>query len=96
MTHGQMLAELRTVLGDKRLPFTLGHRVAISDAIDSGRPVWHKIRGERALRAARRLHRDTGEVAMSIKGIANLADGGRPACRALPVGVTHGVPTYAP
>jgi hypothetical protein len=33
---------------------------------------------------------------MSIKGIANLADGGRPVCRTLPVGVTHGVPTYGP
>ncbi len=54
-THGQMLAELREALGDKLLPFTLGHRVAISDAIDSGRPVWHRIRGESALRAAHEM-----------------------------------------
>jgi chromosome partitioning protein len=54
-THGQMLAELREALGDKLLPFTLGHRVAISDAIDSGRPVWHRIRGESALRAAQEM-----------------------------------------
>lgn len=54
-THGQMLTELRAALGDKLLPFTLGHRVAISDAIDGGRPVWHRIRGESALRAAHEM-----------------------------------------
>lgn len=54
-THGQMLADLREALGDKLLPFTLGPRVAISDAIDSGKPVWHRIRGESALRAAQEM-----------------------------------------
>jgi chromosome partitioning protein len=54
-THGQMLSELREALGDKLLPFTLGYRVAISDAIDSGRPVWHRIWGESTLRAAQEI-----------------------------------------
>jgi hypothetical protein len=50
-----MLAELHQALGDKLLPVTLGHRVAISDAIDRGQPVWHKTRGESAQRAAREM-----------------------------------------
>ena len=54
-THGQMLTELRSALGDKLLPFTLGHRVAIADAIDRGRPVWHSTKGESALRAAQEM-----------------------------------------
>lgn len=52
-THNRMFKELRAALGDKLLPFTIGHRVAISDAIDSGRPVWQGARGESAQRAAR-------------------------------------------
>jgi chromosome partitioning protein len=54
-THAEMLAELHQALGDKLLPVTLGHRVAISDAIDRGQPVWHKTRGESAQRAAREM-----------------------------------------
>ena len=54
-THTGMLAELRQALGDKLLPFTLGHRVAIADAIDRSQPVWHKARGESAARAAREM-----------------------------------------
>lgn len=54
-THGQMLAELRSALGDKLLPFTLGHRVAIADAIDRGRPIWQGTKGESALRAAHEM-----------------------------------------
>ncbi|WP_295393264.1 ParA family protein [uncultured Thiodictyon sp.] len=54
-THGQMLTELRSALGDKLLPFTLGHRVAISDAIDRGRPVWLGTRGESSQRAAHEM-----------------------------------------
>jgi chromosome partitioning protein len=44
-THAQMLGELRQVLSDKLLSVTLGYRVAISDAIDRGRPVWQGTRG---------------------------------------------------
>mgnify|MGYP001809742338 FL=1 len=54
-THGQMLGELRKVLGDKLLDVTLGHRVAISDAIDRGKPVWLGSRGESAQRAAHEM-----------------------------------------
>jgi chromosome partitioning protein len=54
-THGQMLGELRKALGDKLLDVTLGHRVAISDAIDRGKPVWHGSRGESAQRAAHEM-----------------------------------------
>lgn len=54
-THTRMLAELREALGDKLLPVTLGHRVAISDAIDNGRPVWQHSRGESAQRAAQEM-----------------------------------------
>ena len=54
-THQQMLEELRVALGKKLLPVTLGHRVAISDAIDRGRPVWQGTRGESALRAAHEM-----------------------------------------
>lgn len=54
-THHQMLEELRAALGKKLLPVTLGHRVAISDAIDRGRPVWHGTKGESALRAAHEM-----------------------------------------
>lgn len=54
-THAEMLAELHKALGDKLLPVTLGNRVAISDAIDRGQPVWHKTRGESAQRAAREM-----------------------------------------
>ncbi|MEA3643020.1 MAG: ParA family protein [Lamprobacter sp.] len=54
-THTRMLAELRQALGDKLLPVTLGHRVAISDAIDNGRPVWQHSRGESAQRAAQEM-----------------------------------------
>lgn len=39
-THNRMLRELRAALGDKVLPFTINSRVAISDAIDKGKPVW--------------------------------------------------------
>ena len=54
-THGQMLQELKAALGDKLLPVTLGHRVAIADAIDRGRPVWQGTRGESAQRAAHEM-----------------------------------------
>lgn len=54
-THAQMLGELREALGDKLLSETIGHRVAISDAIDRGKPVWYRIRGESALRAAQEM-----------------------------------------
>ena len=54
-THDQMLGELRTVLGNKFFPLTLGHRVAISDAVDRGRPVWHSTRGESSHRAGHEM-----------------------------------------
>jgi len=54
-THARMLRELREALGDKLLSVTLGHRVAISDAIDRGQPVWQGTRGESAQRAAHEM-----------------------------------------
>ena len=51
-TQGELLDALRESLGDRVLPFELVHRVAVSDAVDQGRPVWRGTRGQSSLRAS--------------------------------------------
>lgn len=41
----ELLAELRAGFGDKILPFLLGERAAVKQAIAKGRPVWKGVRG---------------------------------------------------
>lgn len=40
-----LLAELRSAFGDKILPYILGERAAVKQAIAKGRPVWKGVRG---------------------------------------------------
>ncbi|WP_295452766.1 ParA family protein [uncultured Thiodictyon sp.] len=54
-THARILGELRAELGDSVLPFTVGNRVAISDAIDAGRPVWRNTSGAGMLKAGQEM-----------------------------------------
>jgi len=54
-THRKLLAELTAALPDKVLPYHLAHRVAIADAIDSGRPCWRGTRGSSGLAAGREM-----------------------------------------
>ncbi|MEW7977356.1 MAG: ParA family protein [Candidatus Sedimenticola endophacoides] len=54
-TQTTRLEELRRLLGDKVLPYVLPSRVAVSDAIDNGHPVWKKARGQSAGKAAKEM-----------------------------------------
>ena len=49
------LAELRKALGDRVLPFELTNRVAVSDAIDAGHPVWRKTKGQSSRKAGKEM-----------------------------------------
>ena len=49
------LAELRKALGDRVLPFELTNRVAVSDAIDAGHPVWRKAKGQSSRKAGKEM-----------------------------------------
>ena len=54
-TQTARLTELRQLLGDKVLPYILPSRVAVSDAIDNGHPVWKYTRGQSAAMAAKEM-----------------------------------------
>lgn len=49
------LSQLRAALGDRVLPFELTHRVAVSDAIDAGHPVWRKAKGQSGRKAGKEM-----------------------------------------
>lgn len=54
-THVRMLDDLSRALGDSLLPFTIGTRVAIADAIDRGKPVWESRTGQSTRLAGQEL-----------------------------------------
>jgi chromosome partitioning protein len=66
-THTRMRAELKAALGDKLLPFALGNRVAISDAIDRNRPVWQGTKGQSSLKAAHEMRTVCGAILEKIQ-----------------------------
>ena len=49
------LSQLRAAFGDRVLPFELTHRVAVSDAIDGGHPVWRKCKGQSGRKAGKEM-----------------------------------------
>lgn len=61
-THTRMLRELRAALGDKVLPFTISARVAISDSIDRGEPVWQARTGASTRLAGQEMRSVCNEV----------------------------------
>lgn len=58
----RLLAQLRDALGARVLPFELINRVAVSDAIDSGHPVWKFASGESSVKAGREMKAVVGEI----------------------------------
>lgn len=54
-THQRLLNELRTAIPDKVLPYQIGDRIAIADAIDAGRPCWRGTSGSSGLAAGREM-----------------------------------------
>ncbi|MEJ1368379.1 MAG: ParA family protein [Candidatus Sedimenticola sp. (ex Thyasira tokunagai)] len=61
-TQKAKLAELRQALGDRVLPFILSSRVAVSDAIDNGHPVWKKTKGQSSIKAAKEMKAVVSEI----------------------------------
>lgn len=58
----RLLRELRQALGERVLPFELVSRVAVSDAIDAGRPVWKYASGESGVKAGKEMKAVIGEI----------------------------------
>ncbi|MES9902159.1 MAG: ParA family protein [Sedimenticola sp.] len=56
------LAELRETLGEMVLPFILPARVAVSDAVDRGHPVWFKAQGQSSVKAAKEMKAVVKEI----------------------------------
>ena len=61
-THTKMLHDLQRALGDKLLPFTINTRVAISDSIDRGKPVWQARTGQSTRLAGQEMRSVCTEV----------------------------------
>lgn len=60
------LAKLRKVLGDRVLPYELTQRVAVSDAIDAGHPVWHKSKGQSGRKAGKEMKAVVKEIIREV------------------------------
>lgn len=61
-THTRMLRDMRAALGHNLLPFVINARVAISDSIDKGKPVWQGRTGESTRLAGQEMRSVCTEV----------------------------------
>lgn len=61
-TQLERLQELRDALGEHVLPFILPTRVAVSDAIDNGHPVWKHTKGQSSVLAGREMRKAVAEI----------------------------------